>query len=638
MLKLPLRSEAGLLVADDDADGTRRFVCAGSPRVARRSDGRARLRLTRFMLPDGRAVADGSRTASRLVLDAELEPSPDTLAAAGLAGAERLPWLDAELELRGPQFDPVSAPASVVRGQAGVGVELPAATAAIVAGLLRAPTSASLQLSWRGHVRARLPAVEVTASVDLAQLQRRGVGPLLGRGRLPIGTRVVLQALVTANVRVDIQRGAGPQDDAIEAALRAWAIDALVERIEQRGSTLVRATASDVVVLPLELVGVIDDSLRDDERGGLVEEVVLDEAELGGRRRTWVRAMGELAAGVTRVDVELDDAGSVQRVALVDDAAQRVVLEHDRLRWRARVVPQGGGDARWSDWSEAAVGGDVVVPAVLPAPRALEVATAAFDFTQRWLDVQLEIQAAGTDAQTQTQTLVLDAGTPTARVSLPGISAGAPLEVRVQCRARSGFVHEQRLEAVTDAQLVVIDPYAGAGRRLALVPTGSGWAEVAMGMVDLRLVDGEHEVRETVALSRLEDFVQWQAPLSAATRGTLSWRRHTSFRDGRFESTPWLDTELDVLPIALEGTPSRTVQLLPVHLEQGMALRIVLRSGDLTVELQGHDRTPLSAVLPPGPYRMTLSWTMADGGTQSLPEQQVDDDAVVIPRPPLAPP
>ena len=74
-------------------------------------------------------------------------------------------------------------------------------------GLALGIDGASLQLSWRGHVRARLPAVEVTASVDLAQLQRRGVGPLLGRGRLPIGTRVVLQALVTANVRVDIQRG-----------------------------------------------------------------------------------------------------------------------------------------------------------------------------------------------------------------------------------------------------------------------------------------------------------------------------------------------------------------------------------------------------------------------------------------------
>ncbi|HET8593408.1 MAG TPA: hypothetical protein VFL56_07045, partial [Solirubrobacterales bacterium] len=98
--------------------------------------------------------------------------------------------LDAELELRGPELEPTTALVTLAFAEGGAVVDLDARQTDIVGTVLQTQTAASLSLGWRGHVRARMPAIEVVATADIDEIRRRtaSLGPIR-RGQLTIVTR-----------------------------------------------------------------------------------------------------------------------------------------------------------------------------------------------------------------------------------------------------------------------------------------------------------------------------------------------------------------------------------------------------------------------------------------------------------------
>lgn len=623
MLTLPFRTMGALLVADDDTDPKRRWACAAVPRIARRADGTPRARLSTFTRA-GEVASTDTRTAGRLSVDVDVRPTPEAIVAAGLDPAYvlPLPWLDAELEVQGPELDPVGAAIALALGTGGAVVDLDARATDVVAAALAAQTSGLLRLTWRGHVRARMPSIEVIATADIDEIRSRTTS-LSVRG--PTQVSIVTRSIVSASARIEI---VGAADPALEASLREWACDALTEHVQSGKPLSIRATASDVTRMPIALTGMLEDSVRPDERAKLREDILLDPDDLLALRVFEVRPVGDVGGTIERVDVELEGAGTTARLELVEDRARRVTVPQGELQWRRRIVPRGGRAWPWSPWAPVGSTSGLAVPATLPANRIVEVVAAGFDFAGRWESIHVDI---GSDGRPLTA-LVLEAATPSVRVDL-GPATEAPVRARIVCLARSGYTHTRQVDAVEGEQLVVTDPFAGAVHELTLVPTGTGWADVAMTMVDLKRDEGGQLLRETVTLARLEDFVQWRVPATQDTAPTIAWRRHTSYRSGRLESTPWQTTTESVLPLPIAGVPRRTVQLLPIHIEPGMRIRARLSSGDVVREAAMSDRNAVNVELPPGRYRIALAWTMPDASERTLAERESDDDVVVIPRP-----
>ncbi len=620
MLTLPWRSAGTLLVADDDADPTRLWAVA-PPAIVRDADGSPRARLSTFLL--GGDAGAAPRTGGRLSLDVDVRPGAAAITAAGLdpARVQPLQWLDAELEIAGPGFEPLAGEVALAFDRGGALLDLDASHAELLAAALQSSAATTLQLTWRGHVRARMPAVEVIATADITTLQRNGV--IIGRGRRSL--TAYARALVTANAHVEIRGGT---DEALEQSLRQWALDALAERVAQGGSLVVRATAADVAAVPVVLTATLEDSLSIDQRRRLVEDVLLDPDDRGARRVFEVRPVGSFDA-LERIDVELEAAGATTRLELVDARARRITVPDGTLQWRRRLVPRGGGAWPWSQWSAAPQTG-LAVPAALPPTPTIEVIAAGFDFAARWRSVTVELGVAG-----RTATRVeLGAGRGSARVQLDAAAGDMLAHARVVAVAQGGYEHVRELDAPLGQELVLDDPFAAGVRELALVPAGNGWSEVGIVMVDVALAAAEPGDHETHALQALSDFVLWRAPLAADVPRTLRWRRHVSFRDGRFESTAWATTDEDVLTLTLVGTPQRTIQLLPIHIEAGVRVHATLVGGGVTRELELADRTPALATLPPGRYTLALRWTLADGSTRTLAAQERDDEVVVVPRPP----
>ena len=627
MLSLPIRNLASLLVIDDDALPSRAYVALARPRVARAADGSAQLRLVRWASASGDAAGVGAR----LTLDAELQPGADELAAAGLAGREvlPLPWLDARVRLDGPQFEPVEAEVALAPGaRASVAVDLSPAAAALLAPLLQADAVLPLQLTWSGHVWMRLPALEVVASADVSEVRRRV--EIAGGARSSSVTRSIL----AANAHVEI-RGGG--DAALESALRDWALHELAERFAAGGELSVRATASDVVRWPIELATTLDDFVPAASRRELVHTLVLDGDELGRVPPVEVRVFGDFARLLDRVDVRLTALGSERTADLsfVDAAAQTVRLGSTDYRWAWRSKPKDQPAGEWSAACEAR-GSTALLLSVQSMPNTrIDVLSAGLDFASRWRSVQVVLVHEVPGAAAVSGTVELDV----AHSSASWTSPASPAHGRGTISARLAFVSRQGavVESVVpvDAdQLVVRDPLDRHRLRFCLTPAGSGWADVALAMVDLRYVDGAHTVDETVDLRRLDDFVEWEVPARPDGPRGVQWRLHTSFRDGRFASGAWQSGDAGVIVVRVDGPPRREVQLLPIYFDAALvrAARVRLRSGDATEQVVLTDRAPRAVALPPGPFTWTLAWTLADGG--ELPESApVDgDDVIVLPR------
>lgn len=627
MLSLPIKRLASLITIDDDALPSRVYAALARPRVARAADGGARLRLLRWTA----AAGDAAVTGARLSLEAELHPTAEDIAAAGLAGREvlPLPWLDARVRLDGPGFEPVEAEVALATGaRAHVAVDLSPATAALLAPLLQADAVLPLQLTWSGHVWMRLPALEVVASADVHEVRRRieMVGGVCSRS--------VMKSVLDANAHIEIR---GNADAELEAALRNWALDELGERLTAGGELSMRASAADVVRWPVELATTLDDSMPAASRRELVQTVVLDAGELGRVPPIEVRVFGDFARTLERVDVKLQALQGARGVDLSfsESAVQPAPLGSTGYRWcwRSKIKDQPVGD--WSA-SRDVHGSSSLLLSVPRAPATgIEVLAAGLDFGTRWSSVRVVLTYQEPGVAPVSGSVELDAAHCSVSWTLPPGAAGS----RGQVTARLAFVSRQGSvidseTAVEGEQLVVRDPLDRHRLRFCLAPAGSGWADLALAMVDLRYVDGAYTIDETVELHKLDDFVEWEVPARPDGPRNLRWRLHASFRDGRFTSGAWQSSEAGVIVVRIEGTPRRDVQVLPVYFDatRTRAAHLRLRSGVRVEEVVLTDRTPRAVQLPPGPFTWTLAWTAADGSEWPESARVDGNDVIVLPR------
>lgn len=632
MLVLPIQLHGEILAIDDDAAPGELCVALARPRLSRDPQGAARLHLVRWTLDAG---ATAETTGARLSLDVNITPSAADLAAAGLAGrtAHPLPWLDAIVRLDGPLFDPVDAQVSIAGdGATGVSVDLSAAAAALLAPLLTGDSVSPLQVTWIGHVLVRLPPIEVIATADITEVRRR-VDIVSGNRRV-----TTTRSVIDANAHIEIR---GADNPALEQALREWVLDELTDRYARGAVLAVRAAASDVVRWPIQLATTLDDLMPASGqplRRALVETVVLGSTALGRVPPIAVRALGDFAGALERVDVKLQGAAASPaeaiEVSLTNDAPRSVQLGTRDFRWSRRIKIKERAAGEWSAWEEVKGSTGLIVPVALLSALSIEVLAAGVDFARRWSSVRVVLAHTAAGSEPASATIELSATRASQTWTTPLGGARGILTARLTYLSRNGQVIERAMDDVTGDQVIVGDPLESAQVRVALLPAGTGWSGVAYVMVDLRYADGSHTVDETVTLRTLDDFVDWEAPARPDGPRTIQWRVHASFTDGRFESRPWQTSDAAVIVIRIDGVPRRDVQLLPIYFDPILVKEatVRLRSAAQTETVVLRDRTPRTIVLGAGPFSWTVQWTTTDGRSLGESSPAEGDDVIVLPR------
>jgi hypothetical protein len=626
VLILPVRSLAGVLAIDDDNVPERVYVTVARPRVARREDGTSRLRLIRWAPTTGRA--ESPAIGGRLTLDIDVSPTAEEIAAASLSSRTVLPmpWLDGRIRLEGPQFEAVEADAVLSPGMvSAVSVDLSADAAALLAPLLQMNAVSPLQVTWTGHVLVRLPAVEVMATADVSEIRRRI--EIAGANTQTIITR----SIIDANARIEIR---GADNAALEQALRQWVLDQLTTNFAQGKSLTVRAAASEVVHWPIQLATTLDDFVPAASRHSLVDTTLLDGAAIGVTPPIEVRVLADFSGPLERVDIRLEAGTQSETVSCTDDTAQYVGLDTLDFRWSDRLKLKGRSDADWTAWSDAHGSSHLLIPIFVPSTLSIDVLASGLDFTNRWASVQVVLTHDVPGATPTSDTVELSASctSTTWTRAIDGIRGS--VTVRMVYLSRQGPSIELPAVPVANDQIVVTDPLEHHQVRLSLVPAGTGWQDVALAMVDLRYVDGAYTMEEAIELRTLNDFVDWSAPARPDGPQSIQWRMHTSFTDGRFQSTDWQTAPDDVLVLRLEGKAQRQVQVLPIYFDPAATKQGTLRlhSGSQSETVVITDQTERHVTLAPGPFTWTLAWTTADGRDLADSVEHDGEDVIVVPR------
>lgn len=630
MLTLPLETPGSLVLARDDSDPDRIYAVADRPRLARDEDGRPRLSLTRWHAP-GADTADSPVTGARLNLEIDLSPEAAALAAAGVDPAQvwPFPWVSAQIQIEAPGMAPAIAEVFTAgHGPTGLSIDLPPTTADLLASLLKREAISPLQLTWKGTVKVRLPAVKVIAVADRAEIQQR-LQSVQGEEQT-----LVKRAVTTANARITIQ---GVADAAVEAALREWAIDQLAERFDQGQNLLVQATTSDLVPWPIHLAGTLDHAFDGVQHWDILHDIQLDREDLGNRPPLSIQVLGNFVGALERVDVQLQPAsGEPVELAINDGQEQTLSLPDPTFRWRFRTKAKTQPVANWSDWRSGQQGYGLVIPVILPSQLDLEVLAAGLDFKRRWQSVRVELEHRVPGSSSVSHVVELDQYHLSHFWRRPLNGLRGTVTAILTYLSYQGLTVDQTIDVGTSDQVVVSDPLATYQRRVTLVPQGSGWDDIAAVMVDLRLCDGDYCFEETLELTQSDTLTQWSAPARDSAAIAVDWRYHASFADGRYEQSRWHTTEASIIPIPIAGPPRRHVQILPVYFDPAKVARIdiTLRQGDQTKTLSLANAMPQTIALTPGPYHWRAHWVSKDGTEADSPEQPSEGDLIVIPRMP----
>lgn len=629
MLTLPVNNRGSLIAISDDTIPNRVVVASAKPRLARRPDGSPLLRLDRWVLPTGSSSA-APVTGGRLNLTIDLEPLASEVSAANLGTVviEPIPWLDATIELMGPLFQPVVAEIAVAAGALGViAVDLTPEASSVLASLLVRDVVSPLQVVWTGSVRVRLPAVEIVASASVRKTASIFTG-FTGRS-----SHHVSRSLIEANAHIEIRGANNPE---LEAVFREWALSELARRLDEGSDLSVRASAGQVVRWPIRLATTLDDLLSSDQRQNLVQTHVLDPSELSQVPPIEVSVLGAFGDQLERVDVRLAPTGdgSTKELSINSDKPQRVRLGTADFRWSYRTKLPSQLPGEWSQSREVKGSYSLLIPVSVTKDISIEVLASGVDFERRWksISVQLNHQAALPDAASTV--VELNAANRSAMWKLTLAKPRGKVRANITFFSHQGQSVKTDIDDVTGEQLIIVDPLESHRRRLALMPAGNGWDNIAVAMVDLRYRDRDFRYEETVELKSFTDFVEWETPVRADGPREIEWRCHASFRDGRFEETDWRVVDSTVLAVPLQAPASRQVQLVPVFFDssQTARLEVKLRSGDRSVTQVITSKAAIWVTLPPGPFLWSVTWSMINGMTKQTSEERSDEEVIILPR------
>jgi hypothetical protein len=304
------------------------------------------------------------------------------------------------------------------------------------------------------------------------------------------------------------------------------------------------------------------------------------------------------------------------------------------FQWSYRVKLPSQLPGEWSPSREVRGSYSLLIPVSVTRDLSVEVLTSGIDFERRWksISVQLNHQAAPPDG---VSTVVeLNAANRSATWKLSLAKPRGKVRANITFFSHQGQSVETHIDDVTGEQLIIVDPFESHRRRLALMPAGNGWDNIAVVMVDLRYRDGDFHYEETVELKSFTDFVEWETPARADGPREIEWRCHASFRDGRFEQTNWQVADSTVLAVPLQAPASRQVQLVPVFFDssQTARLEVKLRSGDRSLTQVITSKTAIWVTLPPGPFLWSVTWSMTNGTTKQTPEETSDEEVIILPR------
>lgn len=626
MLRLPWRTQDGVLVAADDEDPGVLHVVGQAPRVVEDDAGRPRLRLVRWPAgPDG--------VAGHLSVDLTVLPPDEELDRLG-PGFVPVRWESASVTLAGAGLQ-VTSPAVVGGGTvAAVATTLDDPGAATLEHHLTLAAATPLQATWDGLVRARLPEVEVVAALDRSEITRR-LRDLRGPEQ-----RTMTSSVVRENLRLTVAgpATAGVVPEELVSALRDWATSELLGRLGRGEDLTVRLTAAEVLSVPVRLAGTLGavpaeqvegclrrlDSAPGHEDSELTRVIVLADWATTDHVTLEVEPTG--SPDGTQPDASTSPIPETQAQALTfqDDQPRLLRLAARPFRWRTRATV-GGTRGAWSGWTAAAPALSLTVPVAVPASPTVEVVAAGLDWVERWAGVEVTLSSGGRQSEVTLTAERPRASVPTAD---PGVSASA------RFTTRSGGVVEEHDLVPTGGHLVIGDPLRAAVSR-TVVPTGSGWSQVARAMVELRHDDGERRTQETVPLDDPQTVARWSVPAERGDAGPVQWRLHASFRDGRFLQTPWQDSVEPVIVAPLESAGVREVQVVVAGLvvAGARAVRVTVTAGPTSETVEATEPGVFAVQLPPGPVTWVSQWVLDDGQEVAGPPGRTTGSMVVVSTP-----
>ena len=626
MLVLPLTTCGSLVTLSDDASPGRWSAASVRPRLVRSSDGKPLLRLDRWVLPATSSPAVPV-VGGRLNLTIEVSPLPTEIAAANLALDVVRPfdWRAASISLSGPLFGPLETQVALAAGATGViALDLSEESAAILASLLTQGVVSPLQVTWKGSVLVRLPAIEIIAT---ASLSRTVIGARAG-------WRQVARSLIEGGARIDI-RGASNPD--LEAALRDWALNELAKCLEEGRELSVRASAAQVVEWPIQLATTLNDLLTDAERHELINVEVISAAEIGATPPIELRVLGAFGNGLERVDLQLTSAAGVTKdAAVTSDAPVHVALGTGMFTWSYRVKWFGQSAGEWSVPKTIENSYSLLISIPNRVSLRVELLSSGIDFEHRWTEVRVHLDHQGVPADAFSTALVLDAAHSSTLWQHDLTGNRGKVLAQLNYISRQGQSVQVSGIEVSGEQLVIADPLAFAQRHVVLLPTGNGWDNIAIVMVDLRYRDGNYVSEESVELTRFDDLITWTTPARLDGPREVDWRFHASFHDGRFEENSWQTTTSDVLPILLRTAATREIQVVPIYFDNSKTphLSLVFSSGDRKITKDITNTSAVTVTLPDGAYTWRAIWTLPGGDTRQAAEQTSNDDVIVVPRVP----
>ena len=94
-----------------------------------------------------------------------------------------------------------------------------------------------------------------------------------------------------------------------------------------------------------------------------------------------------------------------------------------------------------------------------------------------------------------------------------------PVGAHVTFVSKQGRSMEQQIDEIANDQLIIVDPMETGRVRVVLVPAGTGWGQVALAMVDLRYVNGDVAIDETVGCAGWT--TSWSGNTGARGRSTV---------------------------------------------------------------------------------------------------------------------
>jgi len=568
------------------------------------------------------ASGDRAIRGGRLNLALSVAADEPLLAEPGLAEHEcvPVPWEGATVQVMGPGFE--SEPASVAMTSpetARVAVHLDDRATVIVAALLERETVAPLQVVWAGTTRMRLPGVSVRASASRSEIVRR-----VSQSGAAASIEIV-RSLIKANVRIEIDAS----DNAVlEEALREYVLDRLVELFADEQELVVTVGAADVVEWPIRLAATLDDL---GDAGDRVQDIVLSEQELGRPTKLELRALGDFAGGLERVDVQIQQDDEVLDFALTDTAPQAAELDAGAVTWRSRERWRGLPSSPWNGWQTSESTSLLLVPVRSQATPTIEITAIGVAFSTRWRSIDVEVAPiAGAGAL---PLATLNAEQPTQLLDTDLTLGRAGYDVNLRYQSTTGLLVIRKVSLAPGENLLLVrDPYAEGSLNVVAIPTGNAWDDIAMAMVDMRYEDGDEVWEEALTLTSIDDFAEWEVPVRDDGPRRFQWRYHASYRDGRFEQGDWMQEENRLINVNLVAPERRQLQILPVFLEDGESVDIHVRmNGDMR-EVTLSARDPHSMQIPAGPYEWQAVWHLASGDSVQGPTLRGERDVIVVPR------